>query len=167
MPNVYNPNDKPWIKVENASIEELKEQIEACPSGALTYDFRGSNNNDGQNEIEIKVLENGPLLVSGNLNIKYKDTKIELNNKYTLGVRPENILISNTDDFDIKVKVDYSEQLGSETYFYCSAEGMPQLVVHQSGQYKVSRGDKLNLCFNRESLHLFGSDKKAIVNKIF
>jgi len=83
LPNVYNPNDKPWIKVENASIEELKEQIEACPSGALTYDFRGSNNNDGQNEIEIKVLENGPLLVSGNLNIKKPDGSNEVKSNST------------------------------------------------------------------------------------
>lgn len=37
LPKVYNPKDRPWIKPENATIEELKTQIQACPSGALTY----------------------------------------------------------------------------------------------------------------------------------
>lgn len=37
LPKVYNPIAKPWISIENASIEELKEQISMCPSGALSY----------------------------------------------------------------------------------------------------------------------------------
>ena len=37
LPNVYNPKDRPWIKAENATDEELKNQIEKCPSGALSY----------------------------------------------------------------------------------------------------------------------------------
>lgn len=37
LPSVYDPKAKPWIKQENASVEELKNQIDACPSGALSY----------------------------------------------------------------------------------------------------------------------------------
>lgn len=37
LPGAYNPKDRPWIKPENATTEELIAQIEACPSGALTY----------------------------------------------------------------------------------------------------------------------------------
>ena len=37
LPQVYNPREKPWIKIENASTEELMVQIKKCPSGALTY----------------------------------------------------------------------------------------------------------------------------------
>ena len=37
LPKVYNPKDRPWIKTENATAEELKNQIEHCPSGALSY----------------------------------------------------------------------------------------------------------------------------------
>lgn len=37
LPLVYKPKEKPWIKPENATTEELKNQIEHCPSGALTY----------------------------------------------------------------------------------------------------------------------------------
>ncbi|MEZ4809786.1 MAG: (4Fe-4S)-binding protein [Allomuricauda sp.] len=37
LPAVYRPKEKPWIKPENASVEALKAQINACPSGALGY----------------------------------------------------------------------------------------------------------------------------------
>lgn len=37
LPNVYNPKEKPWIKPENATVEELEQQIDLCPSKALSY----------------------------------------------------------------------------------------------------------------------------------
>jgi len=37
LPNVYKPAERPWIKIENATTEELKAQIQKCPSGALSY----------------------------------------------------------------------------------------------------------------------------------
>ena len=36
LPNVFKPQEKPWINVENASKEELIQTISKCPSGALT-----------------------------------------------------------------------------------------------------------------------------------
>lgn len=37
LPKVYKPKEKPWITIENASTEELKKQINKCPSGALSF----------------------------------------------------------------------------------------------------------------------------------
>lgn len=37
LPQVYDPKAKPWITIENAGTEELKAQIDKCPSGALSY----------------------------------------------------------------------------------------------------------------------------------
>ena len=37
LPKVYNPRAKPWLTIENGTTAELKEQIAACPSGALTF----------------------------------------------------------------------------------------------------------------------------------
>ena len=37
LPKVYNPKARPWITQENASVEELKAQINKCPSGALSF----------------------------------------------------------------------------------------------------------------------------------
>ena len=43
LPNVYNPKERPWVKIENASTEELKAQIDNCPSGALSYTLNKKN----------------------------------------------------------------------------------------------------------------------------
>lgn len=37
LPKVYNPKAQPWISVENATTEQLKSQINNCPSGALSF----------------------------------------------------------------------------------------------------------------------------------
>jgi uncharacterized Fe-S cluster protein YjdI len=34
---VFNPKQRPWINVDAASPEEIKEIINRCPSGALQY----------------------------------------------------------------------------------------------------------------------------------
>ena len=43
LPNVYNPKERLWVKIENASTEELKAQIDNCPSGALSYTLNENN----------------------------------------------------------------------------------------------------------------------------
>lgn len=40
LPNVYHPKERPWIKMENATTEELIAQIKMCPSGALSYKLK-------------------------------------------------------------------------------------------------------------------------------
>lgn len=37
LPKVYNPKARPWITTDNATKEELIDQLKLCPSGALTY----------------------------------------------------------------------------------------------------------------------------------
>jgi len=39
LPKVYNPKERPWLKPENVTAEELRNQIDLCPSGALSYKF--------------------------------------------------------------------------------------------------------------------------------
>jgi uncharacterized Fe-S cluster protein YjdI len=37
LPKVYHLQERPWIKIGNATSEELMNQINLCPSGALSY----------------------------------------------------------------------------------------------------------------------------------
>ena len=34
---VFNPKERPWIKMDGASTERIIEQVKKCPSGALSY----------------------------------------------------------------------------------------------------------------------------------
>ena len=77
LPKVYDPNGKPWIKPENASVAALKSQINKCPSGALTYKTKGEQHMEETKITECNVMENGPLLVSGDLKVTLADGTVE------------------------------------------------------------------------------------------
>jgi uncharacterized Fe-S cluster protein YjdI len=36
LPQVFNPEEKPWIKMNNAPLFEVIQQVRKCPSGALS-----------------------------------------------------------------------------------------------------------------------------------
>jgi len=84
LPQVYNPRERPWIKIENASTEELKAQVAKCPSGALSYYMNGEENQEAEEmETKVEVLENGPLLIYGTLKVTDKNGNTETKNKTT------------------------------------------------------------------------------------
>lgn len=84
LPKVYNPDEKPWIKVENATTDELKAQIGQCPSGALSYYMNGEDTQEAEAlATEVEVMENGPLLIYGTLKVTRKDGSEEIKNKTT------------------------------------------------------------------------------------
>ena len=84
LPEVYNPNEKPWIKAENANIEALKSQISQCPSGALSYVMVGENEDTSSHrETKVQVMPNGPLLVHGALEVAGTDGTTENKSKTT------------------------------------------------------------------------------------
>ena len=84
LPQVYHQFERPWIKIENASTDELKSQIEACPSGALSYKMDNEEDKEEVHlETRIEALENGPLLVYGTLHITNSNGEKEIKNKTT------------------------------------------------------------------------------------
>ncbi len=84
LPKVYNPKARPWITIDNATTEELKDQVMKCPSGALSYYMNDEENQEAKSlETKVEILENGPLLVYGTLKISDKNGNTETKNKTT------------------------------------------------------------------------------------
>ncbi|WP_020527908.1 (4Fe-4S)-binding protein [Flexithrix dorotheae] len=80
--NVFNPNKRPWIKMDGSSSERISQQVDKCPSGALTW----YNNEEEKPEVEaisIEVFPNGPLLIKGDILIKHSDGREEKKIKST------------------------------------------------------------------------------------
>ncbi len=84
LPKVYRPKERPWIQIDNGTTEEIKDQIKACPSGALSYTMNDEENKEShQLETKVEVLENGPLLIYGTLKVTDQDGVKEIKNKTT------------------------------------------------------------------------------------
>ena len=89
---------------------------------------------------------------------------IEDGQELTMGVRPEHLEVVGQEDADIAAAVDFSEQLGGETYLYCSADGLPQLTVHRTGQHPVKNGETVHFRLDRANMHLFDAEGQVIAN---
>jgi uncharacterized Fe-S cluster protein YjdI len=38
LPSVFDVDRKPWVNVDGAPVAEIKRQVAACPSGALSFE---------------------------------------------------------------------------------------------------------------------------------
>jgi uncharacterized Fe-S cluster protein YjdI len=84
LPNVFRPKVRPWIRIEKGSTEDLIHQVKQCPSGALSYYVNGEKEENAEIiETKVEVLEDGPLLVYGTLQVVNKDGSSETKNKTT------------------------------------------------------------------------------------
>lgn len=87
LPEVYKPDDKPWINPQNASVEALQSQIDRCPSGALSYRIKNEKHNPENKKQnmsqKVEVTPNGPLMVHGELEITMVDGSKETKKRST------------------------------------------------------------------------------------
>jgi hypothetical protein len=69
---VFDPRRRPWITPEQATTQQIVEQIKKCPSGALSYYMNTETEEPVKVETEtiVETSPNGPLLVYGNVAIK-------------------------------------------------------------------------------------------------
>lgn len=72
LPDVFNPRERPWIKLEGGTTSQIEEQVKKCPSGALSfyYNDKAADESNIETDTRIEVKQNGPLLVYGNITIK-------------------------------------------------------------------------------------------------
>lgn len=79
LPEVFKPKDKPWITITAASTEQLKAQVSKCPSGALSFLINDAPTDAAldTNSVQLTVVPNGPLLVSGKMTITHADGRVE------------------------------------------------------------------------------------------
>lgn len=65
LSSVFDPRRKPWIILENNSTEEIKNTIDKCPSGALSYELKKeiTIENKSDKSAIIQVMKSGPLII--------------------------------------------------------------------------------------------------------
>ncbi len=69
LPDVFDPNARPWIQPQNAPAEAVAAVVRRCPTGALHYALAGADGEVGEDETLVTPQPDGPLLVRGRLAI--------------------------------------------------------------------------------------------------
>jgi len=78
LPEVFNPRVKPWIEPGQASTSSIVDQVQMCPSGALSIEAPPIPavvddtplNPEERPSVSIQVQDSGPYLVSGPVTVK-------------------------------------------------------------------------------------------------
>jgi uncharacterized Fe-S cluster protein YjdI len=76
---VFNPRKRPWVNMDGASSQEIIRVVKKCPTDALSFAYnKDLEQGNGGGEIitadpekvpEIRVMEDGPLVLHGEFRI--------------------------------------------------------------------------------------------------
>jgi uncharacterized Fe-S cluster protein YjdI len=73
LPEVFDPNRRPWIEPDAAQAERVLEVVATCPSGALKAHRPGQPAEEASAGSEVPVImvaPDGPLLVDGPVRLR-------------------------------------------------------------------------------------------------
>lgn len=73
LPEVFNPREKPWVKINGSTTERIIEQVNKCPSAALSFYFTNAETltpEPATIQTKVEAILNGPLMVYGTIAVK-------------------------------------------------------------------------------------------------
>lgn len=74
LPRVFNALARPWIDMEAASTAQIVEVVEACPTGAITWEREAQAPSPvAPGPTRVEVRPGGPLIVRGEVLLKTAD----------------------------------------------------------------------------------------------
>ncbi len=104
----------------------------------------------------------------GTLSLPYAVGHATPGDRVTVGVRPEHFEVhyepSQERPTDISVNIDLDEQLGGETYFYCTSETGTPLTIHQPGQQAPHAGQQLHVAIPPAAAHIFDAGGRILAS---
>ena len=65
LPAVFRPSQDPFVDPDGASIEEIIDIVNRCPSGALSYSLEDESETRVISEASIFIAPDGPYIVKG------------------------------------------------------------------------------------------------------
>jgi uncharacterized Fe-S cluster protein YjdI/CDGSH-type Zn-finger protein len=84
-PRVFQLNRRPWILPDAGADGGVAEVVRRCPSGALLYHrVDGGPGEDPEGPVKVTPIRNGPLLVTGKIEVRREDGTVETLPRATL-----------------------------------------------------------------------------------
>jgi len=76
--DVFNPRKRPWVNMEGAPTEEIIRVVKLCPTEALTFTYNSEippEEKQPEELPEVRVMEDGPLVLKGSFRVYDTDGK--------------------------------------------------------------------------------------------
>ena len=73
LPQVFDPDNRPWVNIGGDNTAAIVDQVKACPSGALSIEQGDSPAVESVDDVVIQVLPDGPFLVKGQISLSGVD----------------------------------------------------------------------------------------------
>ena len=85
QPQVFDLERRPWALPDMGEVDEVAEVVRRCPSGALLYRrLGGGPQEEPDTTTRVTALRNGPLLVTGKVEVRREDGTVETLPRATL-----------------------------------------------------------------------------------
>ena len=141
------------------------DEIYNNPSNVFTAKFIGSP----PMNVLLVTFSGEDLIFDQERRIKVKEGLLSTinsdpNEKYYLGIRPENIkLVESDTENSIRVKVKYLENLGSITAYYFDLADATACLTSEN--HSIRAGDEINIAFPEKSINLFDYDSQENITR--
>ena len=77
-PAVFKLDRRPWVLPDEGEADQVAEVVERCPSGALLYRrLDGGPQEEPGGGTRVTLVRNGPLLVTGEIEVRREDGTVE------------------------------------------------------------------------------------------
>lgn len=77
LSQVFQPTKRPWVNLDGDSTENIKKQIDKCPSGALSYEMKNESSIEPSSSATVQMLPDGPMIIAGTCVITHSDGRKE------------------------------------------------------------------------------------------
>jgi uncharacterized Fe-S cluster protein YjdI/CDGSH-type Zn-finger protein len=84
LPRVFELGRRPWIDPDADDPDAVAAAVERCPSGALQYRRLDGGIEETHASTSVKPMRNGPLVVVGEVRIRFEDKTEEVLPRATL-----------------------------------------------------------------------------------
>ncbi len=76
LPEVFDPSQRPWVRLEGAAVERVAQVIERCPTGALQYERSDGEREKPPAENVLRPAPDGPLYGHGDFVLRAGEREI-------------------------------------------------------------------------------------------
>ncbi|MRX44152.1 ABC transporter ATP-binding protein [Agromyces kandeliae] len=128
------------------------------PSNVFVAGFIGS---PAMNLFHAELVEGGIKFGTATVDVQREALATASSNVVTVGVRPEDIQVSNTPGEGLEVKVDLVEELGADGYLYGHSEiegKRTDIVARVDGRSHPFAGDTVYLLPTPKHVHVFDAE---------